>query len=533
MQNVNKSRRAMLKYSAGSIGAGLGLGLSNAMLRPAVTLLAATSITPVQQALAQQSADAFSADVVTDAARAIARKPYKPDISPLPQSVAAMRPDEQAAIRIKREHLVWGNDNLGFVVEPIHRTRQTPGQISLFLVDRSMVRPLAFNPDHFNYPGNLPKGLMPEAGLAGFRILQRDEKRVLSHIAHFIAPDIFQSVGRNQTFGLAARPLSIRTADGKAEEQVAIRALWIEKPAPADKTLTVHAFFDSRPMAGTLRFTIRPGTATIVDTECTLFARATVKEFGLAVMAATHYSGMLDTRNRDDVRPIIQEASGLQIHSGANEWLWRPVSNPQRLQISAFVDNNPRGFGLLQRDRRFDTYMDDASRWERRPTLWIEPIGKWGEGEITLQEIPSGSPNNKNILSYWRPREGMATGSEKRFVFRQFWTWTPPDVPELALVTATRQGKIRADAPARSRRYLVQFAGDDLFPENQTRDIQAKVTASHGAVNNVRVFPSPESKTVQVLFDLEAGNETIAELRLHLEAAQKRISEVWLYRWTA
>lgn len=531
MPQVNRARRALLRYSASSAG----LALGHAMLRPAIAALTLGSGLFAGTARAQQnpSADAFSADIVTEAARAIAGKPFKPENSSLPPAIAAMRPDEQTAIRIKREHLVWGNEKLGFVLEPIHRSRLTPGQINLFLVDSNTVRPLGFDPEHFSYPGEAPRGLTADAGLAGFRILQREENGVLTHVASFLAPDIFQSIGRNQSFGLIARPLSIRTSDGKAEEQVAIRALWIEKPGPAQKTLTVHAFFDSRPMAGTLRFTIRPGIATIVDTECTLFARSAINEFGLAVMAASHFSGALETRNRDDVRPSVHEAGGLQIHSGANEWLWRPVANPQRLQISAFVDNHPRGFGLLQRDRRFSTYLDDITHWERRPSLWIEPIGQWGAGEITLQEIPSGSPNNKNILAYWRPQEGMKPGSEKRYVFRQFWTWTPPETPELAIVTLTRQGKTRPDAPARLRRYLVQFAGQELFPGNQARDIQAMVSISKGKVGDVRVFPSPETKTVRVLFDIDPGNESLAELRVHLEAAQKRISEVWLYRWSA
>ena len=35
--------------------------------------------------------------------------------------------------------------------------------------------------------------------------------------------------------------------------------------------------------------------------------------------------------------------------------------------VSAFSDNNPRGFGLCQRDRVFDHYLDGVN-YDRRPS---------------------------------------------------------------------------------------------------------------------------------------------------------------------
>ena len=82
-------------------------------------------------------------------------------------------------------------------------------------------------------------------------------------------------------------------------------------------------------------------------------------------------------------------STGLQILTGKGEWLWRPVSNRETLQISAFTDVNPRGFGLLQRSRSFDAFYDDETHWELKPSLWIEPIGDWAEGDLRLLEIPA------------------------------------------------------------------------------------------------------------------------------------------------
>jgi glucan biosynthesis protein len=38
---------------------------------------------------------------------------------------------------------------------------------------------------------------------------------------------------------------------------------------------------------------------------------------------------------------------------------------------------DPKGFGLVQRDRDYAAFEDDVQRWERRPSLWIEPLSTW------------------------------------------------------------------------------------------------------------------------------------------------------------
>jgi glucans biosynthesis protein len=39
-----------------------------------------------------------------------------------------------------------------------------------------------------------------------------------------------------------------------------------------------------------------------------------------------------------------------------------------------------RGFGLMQRDRNFFSYEDPEARYDRRPSVWVTPIGDWGRG---------------------------------------------------------------------------------------------------------------------------------------------------------
>ena len=184
--------------------------------------------------------------------------------------------------------------------------------------------------------------------------------------------------------------------------------------------------------------------------------------------------------------------------------------------------------GLLQRARSFEAYQDDDAHWELRPSLWIEPIGDWADGEVRLVEIPSDSENNDNVIAYWRPRASLAANTEIAFAYRQFWCWTPPARPPLATVVETLEGKIGS----KWRRFIVEFSSDAFAKPERLAEIKPNLTANPGKITSMRTFPSTERMTYRVVFDLEPTSDGVSELRLVLEADGKPASETWLYRWT-
>ena len=103
------------------------------------------------------------------------------------------------------------------------------------------------------------------------------------------------------------------------------------------------------------------------------------------------------------------------------ERLWRPLTNPKTLQTSAFVDKDPKGFGLCQRPRDFSTYEDLDARFDRRPTAWVEPKGGWGDGYVELIEIPVTEEIHDNIVAYWKPAKPLEPGKGHRFAYRLSW----------------------------------------------------------------------------------------------------------------
>src|SRR3546814_18136814 len=92
----------------------------------------------------------------------------------------------------------------------------------------------------------------------------------------------------------------------------------------------------------------------------------------------------------------------LSLHDTLPIWIWRPLNNPARVGFSSFADENPRGFGLSQRDRSFDHYQDGV-KYEKRPSVWVEPVGEWGRGAVQLVEIPTDDEIHDNLCAMWLP----------------------------------------------------------------------------------------------------------------------------------
>jgi glucans biosynthesis protein len=264
-----------------------------------------------------------------------------------------------------------------------------------------------------------------------------------------------------------------------------------------------------------------------MDVSLTLYPRADLPTVGLAPLTSMFLFGPGSRRFPQELRRAAYGSEGLAILNGAGERLWRPLNNPKRLQMSAFLDRDPKGFGLIQRSRALSDFDDLDARFERRPSAWIEPQGKWGFGSVELVEIPSEEDIHDNIVAFWRPAEPLAKNKVHEFTYRLYWTSAIPSDWPGAIVHQTRTGPGKRSG---TFRYSVDFANVGLPAGSELPATQ--LTASSGQVSGAAVKPYPEIGGVRVGFDFEPKGAEIAELRLALRSNDKRISEVWLQRWT-
>lgn len=473
------------------------------------------------------TASPFQANVPLDLARVIAKSPYRAPASDLPDPFASLNYEQYVAIAPKPGAAIWAGENLDFVIEPLHRGFIFTTPMLIHVVENGFARQLVYRTEDFEFGALKVPPNIPNIGFSGFRVLVARNGKY-EETAIFQGASFFRAHAPGQPMGVMARALSVKTGDPRGEEFPILKAVWIERPQAGAHALVIYALVDSESVVGAYRFTIRPGEATIIDTEMTLVPRVNVDHVGVATMSGASLSTPLDRRRPDDVRPTIAEVNGLQMHSGANEWIWRPVSNRATLQLSAFVDDNPKGFGFLVRNRRFEDYQDDDLRWQDRPSLWIEPLSEFGPGAVSLVEIPAESETNSNCVAYWRPAAGLSAGKESSFAYRQFWCWEPPSRPPLLTARQARAGR----AGAKRRRFVVTFAGEALANPQATPDLKPKLTVAPGTIVSTRAWLYRDAHIYRVAFDIEPGSEAYSEIRLIVEAAGAPVSETWLYRWT-
>jgi len=475
----------------------------------------------------------FSRDTVSELARKLSKKAYKAPLSVLPESLQDLNYDQYRDIRFNPEGAIWADESLPFQMQLFHRGFYFQDPVEIAIVDEGVAKHLSYSPELFS-TGNVMQEPLPkqDIGFAGFRLhypINRDD--YLDELVVFQGASYFRSLGKHQAYGLSARGLAIKTAEPDGEEFPVFRAFWIEKPTPDSQSVVVYALMDSPSVTGAYRFTIRPGRSTAMDVEATLFPRVELKKIGLGAGTSMFMFSSYGRQNVDDFRPRVHDSDGLLMLNGRGERLWRPLSNPQDLRTSAFMDNGPLGFGLMQRNRDFKNYQDLEARYEKRPSLWVEPVGNWGKGSVVLVEIPSESEIHDNIVAYWSPKESIPAGTEFSFAYRLLWGNGPQAQSDEAIVLATRSGRADISGPSPERLFVIDYGfpassvGSDVLPT-------ADVKHSAGSVSHVVVAYNPETKGYRVSFELDPEDERLIELRLNLLFDDGRKAESWMYQWT-
>jgi glucans biosynthesis protein len=472
----------------------------------------------------------FDGSTVSRMARELAAKPFQAPDTNLPKELANLNYDQYRSIRFDPARSLWRGSGLPFEVQFFHRGFLYKQRVDIFEVADGAARPVGFNPDLFSY-GLIPRPEPADLGFAGFRVhAPFNRPDYADEVCVFLGASYFRAVAKGQGYGLSARGLAINTADPKGEEFPTFRSFWLERPQAGTAVLVVHALLDSPSCAAAFRFTIRPGEQTLFDTELTLFPRTDIAEVGLAPLTSMFMFDANDRAGIDDYRSAVHDSDALAMWTGRGERLFRPLQNPQDLQISVFGDTSPRGFGLLQRKRAFQDYDDLEAHYERRPTAWVEPIGDAGAGAVMLVEIPTKGEVHDNIVAFWRPHDPLKATSQYQFTYRLHWCVDEPVPSDLAKVVDTRIGAGKA---AESRIVVIELKGGRLGALPADAKPKFEATAGKGTIKNPVAEPNPETGGWRVAFELDTGGEKSIELRASLADDRGPLAETWVYRWTA
>lgn len=484
----------------------------------------------------------FSFESVAARAQRLAQSAYQPPKSTLPP--ALLKPlftyDQHRDIRFRPERALWRAQGLPFELMFFHPGWLFEHPVSINEVEAGKVRHVAFDTADFNYGKNVVgREGFGDLGFAGFRVhfpLNSDQYK--DEVVVFLGASYFRGVSRGARYGLSARALAIDTVGGKGEEFPRFVEFWIERPVPGATSLTIHALLDSPRATGAYTFVVAPGDTTVMDVRSRVFLRAPdgkapVATLGIAPLTSMYFTGENQPPHADDFRPEVHDSDGVAIHTGEGEWLWRPLLNPPTLTVSSFATRNPRGFGLMQRDRRFAHYEDLEARYELRPSVWIEPQGDWGAGRVEIVQFPITDETDDNAVAYWVPAQLPAPGQPFDLSYRMAWQMKRDQLPPQAWVVQSRRGHgyMRDKVPEQQFQYVLDFDGPALRALPADAAVKALVTSDgNGDVLFVNAQPNDAAGGWRVTFRFKRLDPAKpVELRAFLQMPNQTVSETWSY----
>ncbi|PZO68144.1 MAG: glucan biosynthesis protein D [Paracoccus denitrificans] len=524
-----------------------------AILRGATFLTALAIVPPTARRAMAESTPApsgpvpFSFDTLVDRAKAAAMEPYEPPYRPAPEIVSTIDYATWGAIKFQTDKAPFSGapDVQGppaYPLEFFHLGQYFTASVQMNLVVDGMAHRVAYDPALFDMPADSPARKLPaDAGFAGFRFQEWHDApdwRTQDWVA-FLGASYFRAIGDQGQYGLSARGAVVNAAlPDRPEEFPDFREFYISESGDPEQPITVCAYLDGPSVTGAFRFRIQRGLdrakGIIMEIESNVFMREDVGRLGLIPMTSMFWYSEYGQERIADWRPEVHDSDGLAIWSGTGERIWRPLNNPSETRVSAYLDDNPRGFGLLQRDRNFDHYQDGVF-YDRRPSLWVEPIEALGKGEIQLMEIPTDDEIHDNIGAFWVPDAPAVKGSAFRLHYRLYWKGQEPfPALNIAQTVATRigsGGEPGKPRPENQYRIAVEFDRPDVLkriPYGVMSNVN--VTTSAGRVIRTLVEPVPNGNVWRAIFDLELPPDQVADLRLYLDLNGEPLTETWSYQ---
>ena len=477
-------------------------------------------------------AEPFSFELLIERARALAAQPYKPSPQPAPEGVQRIDYDAHGKLRFRPEYALFADGPGVYPVTFQFLGGFFPKSVRMHVAEGGEAREIRYSPDYFTVTDDSPARELPPGtnGFAGFWV---QESRLQGDWAQrepwatFLGASYFRAVGELGQVGMSARGIALNVAGDGPEEFPDFVAHWITPALRESDPVVVHSLLDGP--------SLFRDHHVIFDIENHLFLRQDIERLGIAPLTSMFWYAEYGREKIADWRPEVHDSDGLAIWNGAGERIWRPLNNPTRIFHTSYLDRTPKGFGLVQRDRVFDHYLDGVG-YDRRPSTWVEPVGDWGKGMVQLVEIPTDDEIHDNIAAYWLSDQPTRAGDAASYHYRLHWVKDQPFFPwnELAHVVATRMGRGGQPGKPRPRgvyKFSVEFIGGTLATLPFGVLPEPVIWTSRGTVSLVLMEAVPDDVPGhwRLFFDLTLEGEEPVDMRVFLRQGETILSESWLY----
>ena len=467
-------------------------------------------------------------------AKALADQPYQEPVIRHADILETIDYDAFQQIRFKPERALWEDGGAPFPVQFFHLGRYSKLPVSLYEVADGQAREILYATDFFSFgKTGLDRKLPGDLGFAGFRVM--DGHGLKTDWLAYQGAAYFRTSGELDQYGLSARGLAIDTAMPWPEEFPRFTRFWLERTPEDSAHIIIYALMDGPSVAGAYRFdwtkdTRRgrghPGRAVLPQPDHA-HGRGAAHQHVLVRREQPAPGDRLAARD-----PRHRRARDLDRRRRAH---LAAAQQSAAVQTSSFSDSDPKGFGLIQRDRAFYDYEDDGVFYDRRPSVWVEPQGDWGNGAVQLVEIPTDDEIHDNIVAYWVPATPVAAGSQWSFAYRLHWLADEPYPPTaVARVRHTRLGRGGIPGqprPAGARKFVIDFEGGPLERAEEARPGQAGGQClARPDRQRLRVADRGHPQLARVLRPVR-GRAGAGRPALLPAPGRRTLTETWLYQY--
>jgi len=482
------------------------------------------------------AAKAVTYDSVVKRARDVASQGYKAPPQ-VPRFLRELSYSDYQNIRFNPDKSLWQESNSAFQVMLVPPGLFYTHTVKINIVDVNGVKTLPFEESLFNFDDpELAPRIPHDLGYAGFKLTYPlVQPSVQNQFLVFAGASYFRGVGRDNAWGISARGVSIDTGLPSGEEFPSFVEYWLIRPTSDAGEMVVYGLLDGPSLSGAYQFTIVPGSTLQIKVKATLFPRKNIQLLGVAPLTSMFYYGENTSRPRGEWRTQVHDSDGLLVQNGAtNEWLWRPLINPQNLEMDYFATENVRGFGLLQRDDHFRDYEDLGANYHQRPSTWVEPQGNWGKGTVVLVQLPTPLETNDNIVAFWTPQAAVTKNQPITLAYNiDFGNAKIANEPMgQAINTFVGDGSIVGGGREKGAyRVIIDFAGGMLDKVSPESVVNGVVSAQEdGEILEQYVEYNSSLKTWRLSMLARPAKNKALVMRAFLQQEDKTLTETWTYR---
>ena len=488
--------------------------------------------------------DIFTYDQLKARAEQLANASFSDWRQEPPKEIRKLTYDQYRDIRFNPKKALWRYEHIPFQVHLFHPGWIQSDQVDIHLIENGRVETKPYSQDYFDFGTNsnivLPEGKMKFSGLRVHYPINRAD--YLDELIVFQGATYFRALAKDLVYGLSARTIAVNCGGPGTEEFPRFRAFWLNRPADKENRLTILGLIDSPSLAGAAEFVVTPGNITTVKVRVAIYARKKISHLGIAPLTSMYWYGRQAGLRFSDFRPEVHDSDGLLMNNGAGEWLWRPLAHEGKFRFCSFVDNNPKGFGLFQRDRAFSSYSDLEAHYQDRPSAWVTPIGDWGEGSVRLLELPTVDEFNDNIVAFWEPKKTLSAGQNAEFAYDIQWFNDNPKLPDVGRTVTTRVADVPdpedKDRVADGKTVIRKFVLDFRWPEVTEDASSTNQLVPVVSVQNATLLGKPVQqynaydRTWRVFFKAAAQKGAApVESRAFINRNGKPVTETWIYLW--